>query len=244
MHLSVRLPKVLPEQIQPPQRCLLKQGSQKCKGKHFKLHQVVCRKPLRETKYSEVIAHRYRCLKCSGSFRGYPPGVSNDHLSQLLQALSVPLYILGLSYQGVADLLESLDHPLAKGTAYNNVQAAGQCVQRLRKAREKELAGKVNVLWADLTHVKCQGKDTFVAVATAILTGEPLAFEIPEAETAFRIERWLKDLAHVLNAEILVTDDADGLKTVADHLGLQHQICRAHVNRIVHTLIAALGTKA
>jgi transposase-like protein len=244
MHLSVRLPKVLPDQIQPPQRCPLKQGTQKCKGRHFKLHQVVCRKPLRDTKYTEVIAHRYRCLKCRGSFRVYPQGVSNDHLSQRLQALSVLLYILGLSYQGVADLLESLEHPIAKGTAYNNVQAAGQRVQHLRKAREKELAGKVKVLGTDLTHVKCQGKETLVAVATAVLTGEPLAFEILEAETAFRIEPWLKDLAHVLGAEILVTDDADGLKTVADHLGLKHQICRAHVNRNVHDLIGALGTKA
>jgi transposase-like protein len=244
MHLSVRLPKVLPDQIQPPTRCPLKLGTQKCKGTHFKLHQVVCRKPLRDTKYSEVIAHRYRCLKCQGSFRVYPQGVSNDQLSQRLQALSVLLYILGLSYQGVADLLESLEQPISKGTAYNNVQAAGQRVKGLRKARENELAGKVKVLGADLTHVKCQGKDTLVAVATAILTGEPLAFEILEAETAFRIERWLKNLAHVLGAEILVTDDADGLKTVADHLGLKHQICRAHVNRNVHDLIAALGTRA
>lgn len=244
MHLSVHLPKVLPDQIRPPHHCPLKPGNKKCKGKHFKLHQVVCRKPLRDTKYTEVIAHRYHCLKCGSSFRVYPQGVSNDHLSQRLQALSVLLYILGLSYQGVADLLESLEHPIAKGTAYNNVQAAGQRVKGLRKAREKELAGKVKVLGADLTHVKCQGKDTLVAVATAILTGEPLAFEILEAETAFRIEQWLKDLAHVLGAEILVTDDADGLKTVADHLGLKHQICRAHVNRNVHDLIAALGTKA
>ena len=48
----------------------------------------------------------------------------------------------------------------------------------------------------------------------------------------------------MVGAEILVTDDADGLKTVADDLGLQHQICRAHVNRNVHDLLGALGEKA
>jgi transposase-like protein len=244
MHFSVRLPKVVPDQIPPPRRCPLKQGKQTCKGTHFKLHQVVCRKPLRDTKFSEVLCQRYRCLKCLGSFRVYPQGVSNAQLSQRLQALSVLLYILGLSYQGVTDLLESLEHPISKGTAYNNVQAAGERVRRLRKAREKELAGKVQVLGADLTHVKCKGKDTLVAVATAVLTGEPITFDVLEAETSFRIEQWLKDLVRVLGAEILVTDDADGLKTVADHLGLQQQICRAHVNRNVHTLVAALGTKA
>lgn len=164
--------------------------------------------------------------------------------SARLKGLSILLYILGLSYQGVADLLESLEHPMAKATVFNNVQAAGQRVQRLRHARLTQLAGTVQVLGADLTHVKCTGKDTLVAVATAALTGEPLTFDILEAEASLRIEQWLHDLARLLGAEILVTDDADGLKTVADHLGLQHQICRAHVNRNVHTLVAALGTKA
>ncbi|HZQ05977.1 MAG TPA: hypothetical protein VFD70_05315 [Anaerolineae bacterium] len=235
MHLCVRLPKVLPDQILPPAKCPLKKGRRACQGRHFKLHQVVCRKPLRDTKYSEVLCHRYRCLKCHGSFRMYPQGVSNDHLSQRLQALSVLLYILGLSYQGVADLLESLEQPISKGTAYNNVQAAGTRAHRLRKERERELAGKVQVWGADLTHVKCNGKDTLVAVATAILTGEPITFDILEAAAALRVEQWLHELARVLGTESLVTDDADGLKTVADHLGLKHQICRAHVNRNVHT---------
>ena len=244
MHLSVRLPKVLPDKIPQPTHCPLKHGKKKCMGRRFKLHQVVCRKPLRDSKFSEVICHRYRCLKCHGSFRVYPQGVSNDHLSQRLQALSVLLYILGLSYRGVADLLESLEHPISKGTAFNNVQAAGARAQQLRKARETELAGKVKVLGADITHVKCKGKDTLVAVATAMLSGEAIRFDILDAEATFRIEQWLKDLARMLGAEILVTDDADGLKTVADHLGLQHQICRAHVNRNVHDLVATLGTKA
>ena len=117
-------------------------------------------------------------------------------------------------------------------------------MQRLRRLREQELAGKVKVVGADITHVKCLGKDTLVGVATAMLTGEPIRFEILDAEAALRLEQWLKDLVRLLGAEILVTDDADGLKTVADHLGLKHQICRAHVNRNVHDLIAALGTKA
>lgn len=76
------------------------------------------------------------------------------------------------------------------------------------------------------------------------MTGQALTFEIPEAEAALRVELWIRDLASLLGAEVLVTDDADGLKTVADHLGLQSQICRAPVRRSVHELIANLGTKA
>lgn len=255
MHLSLRLPHVQPNVIRPPTHCpLRRRNGQSCSGRHFTLHQVVCRKAVRDTKYSEVRCHRYRCLKCKRWFRVYPEGVSNDHQSDRLKALSVLLYILGLSYQGVADLLESLEQPVSKGTAFNNVQAAGTRAQQLRKAWLKQHAGKVKVLGIDFTHVKCKGKDHIVAVATAILTGQPLTFDLIEAEASVRVEqcpsipdlriREMRDLAHTLGAEILVTDDADALKTVADHLGLKHQICRAHVNRNVHELIAALGTKA
>ena len=154
MHLSVRLPQVEPSVIALPTRCPLWRGKNQCTGLHFKLHQVVCRKPLRDTKYTEVLAHRYLCLKCHRSFRVYPAGVSHHHQSDRLKGLSILLYILGLSYQGVADLLESLEHPMAKATVFNNVQAAGQQAQRLRQARLSQLAGKVQVLGADLTHVK------------------------------------------------------------------------------------------
>jgi hypothetical protein len=36
---------------------------------------------------------------------------------------------------------------------------------------------------------------------------------------------------------VLVTDDADGFKTVADSVGVQHQVCKAHVLRNTETLI-------
>jgi hypothetical protein len=35
----------------------------------------------------------------------------------------------------------------------------------------------------------------------------------------------------------MVTDDADGFKTVADEVGVQHQVCKAHVLRNTEALI-------
>lgn len=247
MHLTVRLPKVQPTEIRSPTRCPLRgRGKSKktCSGTRFKLHQVVCRKPLRDTRYSEVVCHRYRCLKCQRCFRVYPSGVSNDHQSDTLKGLSVLLYILGLSYQGVADLMESLLQPICKATVYNNVQAAGQQARRLREQWLQQQVGQIKVVGIDFTHVKCHGQDQIVAVATAVLTGQALTLDLLEAETTLRTEQWIRNLARMLGAEILVTDDADGLKRVADHLGLQQQICRAHVNRNVHDLVGALGLKA
>ncbi len=246
MHLSVRIPKLDPSAIQPPTRCPLKQPNTKrrCTGTHFKLHQAHCRKPVRDLRHTQVTAHRYRCLKCQRTFRVYPPGVSQDQLAASLKALAVLLYILGLSYQGVVDLLEALQHPVCKTTVYNQVQAAGKTVQQLRKAWRQQQAGQIQVLGIDFTHVKCAGQDQIVAVATSILSGEPLDIELLKAEASVRVLQWIRDLAEEIGAEILVTDDADALKSVADELACQHQICRAHVNRNVHDLIAQLGTKA
>jgi Transposase IS66 family len=40
-----------------------------------------------------------------------------------------------------------------------------------------------------------------------------------------------------VGAQVLVTDDADGFKTVADEVGMQHQVCKAHVKRNTEDLI-------
>jgi transposase-like protein len=246
MHLSARLPKLDPTLLPPPTHCPLKNPKtrRRCTGTHFKFHQVHAVKPLRDLKHPQVRCQRYRCLKCQRTFRVYPQGVSRNQLSATLQALTVLLYVLGLSYQGVADLCESLLHPVSKTTVYNNVQAAGKRTQRLRQQWLRQQKGKIKVLGMDLTHVKTNGQDVIVAVATAILTGQALTFDVIEAEGSVRIEQWIREIAELVGAEIVVTDDADALKTVADALGCQHQICRAHVNRNVHDLVAQLGTKA
>lgn len=152
--------------------------------------------------------------------------------------------MLGLSYGGVADLLDSLQVPLAKTTVYRNVQAAGRRATQLRQQWLGRQAGPVPVLGLDFTHVKCGGEDRIVAVATAVLTGQPLTFDLVAAESAVRAKQWIEDWAHLVGAEVVVTDDADGLKTLVDDWGQQQQVCRAHVSRNVHALVGALGTQA
>lgn len=247
MHLNLRLPKVEPLEIHPPTHCLFpdrRHPKRKCSGTLFKEHQWNCRKPVRDTQHTQVTARRYRCLTCQRTFRVYPTGVSQAHQSDTLKGLSVLLYILGISYQGVADLLVTLQHPVSKTTVYQNVQAAGERAIQLRQQWLQQLAGQVKVLGIDFTHVTCQGSEKIVAVATAMLTGEPLTFDLLQSESALHTKQWIRALAHLVGAEILVSDDADGLKNVADDLGLQHQICRAHVNRNVPDLLARLGEKA
>jgi len=133
---------------------------------------------------------------------------------------------------------------LSKSTVYETVQAAGARAMELRRQWRQRQGALVQVLGMDFTHVKGKGEDGIVALASAILTGEPVDFEILQSESALHAEPWLREIARRVGAEILVTDDADGLKNLADDLGLQHQVCRAHVNRNGHDLLGALGEKA
>ncbi|MFN3762118.1 MAG: hypothetical protein ACK4WK_02805, partial [Anaerolineae bacterium] len=86
MRLSFILPKVEPENVQPPKVC----PRPGCKGKHFKPFQEVTKR-VRDTHYTEVKAYRYQCLRCGHTFRVYPVGVSRDHFSQRVKGLAVVL---------------------------------------------------------------------------------------------------------------------------------------------------------
>jgi transposase-like protein len=246
MHISVRIPQLKPNELPTPTRCPGKHPKTKrqCSGTSFKLHQAHCRKAVRDLRHTYVTAQRYECLKCHHKFRVYPQGVSADQLTASLKALCVLLYMLGLSYQGVVDFLEALLHPVCKTTVYNQVQAAGKRVRQLHAAWRHAQRGKIKVMGLDFTHVKQNGQEQIVGVASAILSGEPIAIELLESEGSVRVLQWIREIVEEIGAEILVTDDADALKIVADELECQQQICRAHVNRNVHDLVAALGTKA
>src|SRR5437867_13274484 len=123
MHISVRLPKLDPHATQPPTHCPLRlpKTKRQCTGTCFKVHQAHCHKSIRDLHHTQVTAQRYRCLKCHRKFRHYPQGASEDQLTASVKALCVLLDLLGLSYQGVVDLLETLLHPEYKTTVYNNV---------------------------------------------------------------------------------------------------------------------------
>jgi len=47
-----------------------------------------------------------------------------------------------------------------------------------------------------------------------------------------------------VGTEILITDDADGFKTVADGLELDHQVCKDHVKRNTEMLVESLKSAA
>jgi transposase-like protein len=101
MRLQMVLPKVDPEAIPQPSQC----GYADCSSQQVRLHQPVT-KAVRDTKYEQVEAHRYRCLKCGRTFRVYPAGVTQAQSSERVKGLALMLYLLGLSYGATALALE------------------------------------------------------------------------------------------------------------------------------------------
>jgi transposase-like protein len=240
MRLNLLLPRVEPDVYQEPKAC----PYPGCRGKRFHLRQEV-RKPLRDTVLHEVVARRYECLRCGRTFRVYPLGVCEDHTSVRLRGVAVMLYILGLSYGAVALVMVALGHPLSKTAVYYAVQAAGERVQGLRREDVRLSVGQtlVAALGADLTAVKCKGKWVTVGVGVDAAAGTTLTVDILDDAEAETLTDWVREVADVLGAEVLVSDDADGFKQASDKNGLEHQVCKSHVLRNTESWVAEIRPK-
>jgi hypothetical protein len=234
MRLQMILPKVEPEKIVPPVVCPYKD----CQGTHFRLHQDVA-KPVRDTVYEQVTAQRHECLRCRRTFRVYPAGVTPAHVSLRVKGLAVMLYLLGLSYGAASILLEALGVYLCKSRVYDAVQAAAQRVPGLKRHKVFEEV-RTSALGGDVTSVKCNGHWLPLGLTVDDLTGLVLTVDELSGEDAQTLQDWLAPIAEQVGAELLVTDDADGFKTVAEELGLEQQVCKSHVKRNTDELIASL----
>lgn len=238
MRLELLLPSVDPQEWQVPHQC----PYAGCGGRHFRLHQVVD-KPVRDTVYRPVTARRYQCLRCRRTFRVYPTGIKRAPTSQRVKGLAVMLYLLGLSYGAVALALDALGAYLCKSQVYAAVQAAAQQVPGMKR-RHVFASLNTPALGADVTSVKCRGKWLALGLSVDPLTGLVLTVDRLPAEDAQLLETWLKPIATAVGAQLLVSDDADSFKTVADQLGLDQQVCKAHVVRNTDALVESLSPTA
>src|SRR5438132_4825143 len=159
--------------------------------------------------------------------------------SERAKGLAVMLYLLGLSYGAVALALESLGVPLSKTRVYETVQAAAARVPGLK--REQVFEGvKTKAMGGDLTSVKCAGQWLHLGLSVDSLSGLTLTVDLVTAEDAATLKAWIEPIAGSRGAQVLVSDDADGFKTVADELGLVHQVCNSHVKRNTEALLGGV----
>lgn len=238
MRLQLILPRVKPGEIEIPAVC----PYAGCEGKHFRHHQDVD-KPLKDTRYDSVTAHRYECLRCHRTFRVYPEGVTHAQTSQRVKGLAVMLYLLGLSYGATSLALQALGVYMARSSVYEAVQAAAEKVPGLKR---REVFGGIRTpaVGGDLTSVKCFGQWLHLGLAVDDTTGLVLTVDELPAEDADTLREWMQPVADAVGAELLVTDDADALKSVADELGMDHQVCKSHVKRNTEVLVDRLAEQA
>jgi transposase-like protein len=238
MRISVRLPQVKPDEYQMPEECRY----EGCDGRHYKPHtQKGEDKPTRDLKIERVKAQRWRCLKCKRTFRVYPTGVSQDQQSDRLKALSVLLYVLGVSYGGVSDVLEAMGVGIGKTTVYRNVQAAG--VASRGKQRQERGGSARPVIGTDATFVKVQGVGVTVQVVVDDEREDLLGLDIIVSENEEDVLEVVRDIAEEVEAEVIISDDLDAYKNVADELALSHQVCRSHVKRNVDDLAVSISNQ-
>ncbi len=233
MRLKLILPVVEPDVYQAPERCPI------CSCKRFYLFQEV-KKNVRDSVYEAVTARRYKCLGCGKTFRVYPQGILSGQVSQRVKGMAVMLYLLGLSYGASVLMLEALGVYLSKSSVYRSVQTTAEAVPGMK--RSEILGGyRTRALGCDLTSVKCKGQWLPIGVMVDPLNGLVLSIDHLDGEDAQTLQEWIEPIAKTVTARVLVSDDADAFKQVADHIGLDQQVCKSHVVRNTEELIANLS---
>ncbi|MEI8366779.1 MAG: hypothetical protein WCF65_10225 [Parachlamydiaceae bacterium] len=225
MRLKLLLRDVKIDKYPQPKRC----SRPGCPGMTFYPRQIVQKKIL-DTEYEEVLAWRYDCIKCGCTFRVYPEGVNNQQISMRVSGMAVMLYILGLSYGAVELVLGSLGIGIGKTSVYRAVQFAAEKVPGMKQ--KNLLAGyQTKAVGADVTSIRCNGKWVPIGISVDAVNGMVLSIDILPGEDAEQLKAWLEPILDAVDADVLVTDDADGFKKVSDETGRSHQVCKSHVGR-------------
>ena len=236
MRLNLLLPDVKPDQLQLPKQC----AKRECKGKRFYPRQAVEKKII-DGKYQKVQAWRYECASCGCTFRVYPQGVGHQQISHRVIGLAVMLYVLGLSYGAVALVLTALGVGIGKTSVYRAVQAVAKKVPGMK--REKLMDGyRTGAVGADVTSVRCKGKWLPLGISVDAVNGLTLSIDALPGEEAEELKAWLQPILDAVDADVLVSDDADAFKKVSDETGRAHQVCKSHVSRNTDMLVEELST--
>ncbi len=235
MRLKLLLPEVKIGEFREPKKC----SGRSCAGKTFYPRQIV-RKKIVDTQYEEVAAWRYECARCGCTFRVYPEGVNNQQISLRVLGMAVMLYILGLSYGAVELVLGSLGIGIGKTSVYRAVQFAAKKVPGMKQ--KDLLAGyKTKAVGADVTSIRCNGKWIPIGISVDAINGMVLSIDILPGEDADQLKTWLEPILDAVDADVLVTDDADGFKKVSDTTGRSQQVCKSHVGRNTDALVDELS---
>jgi hypothetical protein len=240
MRLNLILPKVEPTHFECPKNC----PRQGCGGVRFIPRQEVSKKIV-DAEHRQVTAWRYECIQCGHVFRVYPNGVSHKQISKRVNGMAVMMYLLGLSYGAVGIVWSSLGMGIGKTSVYRAVQEMVKKVPGMKQ--ESRLDGyRTKAVGADVTSVRCNGVWVTIGIAVDAINGMVLSIDELPGEDAAQLTAWLEPILNAVDAEVVVSDDADAFKKVSDETGRTQQVCKSHVGRntdeLVDELSALIGT--
>jgi transposase len=184
-------------------------------------------KRVRDPNVREVLVYRYRCCGCRHTFRYYPGGVDQAQQSERLRQLAGLCWVLGLSYRGIAAVFEVFQVGISRMSAWRDAQ------ERAKGLVQRRFWKPVRVLGLDGAYVLGWGKKRAVLVAVDLGEGQPVSIGYVDEADPQAVRRWLEPLVKRLGVSVIVTDDLLTYRSVADQLGLEHQVCQFHVRRWV-----------
>ena len=137
-------------------------------------------------------------------------------------------WALGLSPRSASHLLAAFGVSVSRMSVWQDVQEAGRNARRKQAGRARVRA---TVIGADETVVRVKGETTFVGAVTDASTGEVLGLDVLVKRDSDGFMEWLGDFVSGYGVEAMAADDLSAYKPVVERLGLDHQICIAHVRK-------------
>ena len=197
-----------------------------CEGETFQRWGQV-NKPVKDIRARNVKVYRYQCCHCQRTFRHYPQGNTRADQTERMRIFAALLWTLGLSHRASSLILSGLRVSISHMSIWRDVQA--QAERRKQQGQWKQ----VRVLGLDGAYVSGWGEKRPVLVAVDLGTGKPIAVGYVNEYDPQAVRRWLQPLVQQHGVTVIVTDDLNSYRVVAEKMGLGHQVCQFHVRRWV-----------
>jgi transposase-like protein len=185
------------------------------------------RKPVKDTRRRSVQVYRYCCCHCQRTFRRYPGGSSSADQTERLKLFAVICWRMGLSHRGVSRMLSGLGIFLSHMSVWREAQAQAEV------SRKQNQWKPVRVLGLDGAYVLGWGEERPVLVAVDLGTGDPISVGYVNEYDPQAVRRWLQPLVQQHGITVIVTDDLQTYRIVANQLNPGHQVCQFHLRRWV-----------
>ncbi len=195
-----------------------------CGGANGRIHSGVRHRRIMDLKAEVVRQRRMRCPRCGTTWTLRAAGVQEGRQrSDRVIGLGVVLYVLGLSYRGVQQVLEYLDCRGSKSSIERDVAAAGEKAMALHQAAPRL---RVEVLSVDGTGNAMAGDKGGLLFFVDVGRGKLLRIEpLRETDTA-KVRRHVRRVFRQVRAGELRTDEHSVYENVVS--AEKHRLCLAH----------------